>query len=56
MHFCIQTPRVVTSLKYLFYISFDNFRIKLSTCEITLHDVTQNGDSVLHVRLTLTYS
>ena len=51
VHFCIQTPRVVPSLRFLSEISFDEFRIKLSTCELTLCDVEPNGLSVLHVSL-----
>lgn len=50
IHFCIQTPRVVTSLIYLQDIGFDEFRLKLSTREITLHDMDPDGTSVLHVR------
>ena len=49
IHFCIQTPRVVPSLRDLGYISFSDFRAKLSTREITLHDIEPNGFSVLHV-------
>ena len=51
VHFCIQTPRVVPSLYYLYDISFDEFRIKLSTRELTLCDVQSDGFSVLHVSL-----
>ena len=51
IHVCIQTPRFVASLKYLHWISFDEFRIKLSTRELTLCDVQPNGFSVLHVSL-----
>ena len=51
IHFCIQTPRVVPSLKYLYKISFDEFKVKLSTREITLQDVESDGYSVLHVSL-----
>lgn len=55
LYFCIQTPRVVSpgSLLSLAYISFDEFRHMLSTREITLHDVTPDGFSVLHVSLGL---
>lgn len=51
VHFYIQTPRVVPSLSYLLNISFNEFQIKLSTRELTLHDIEPNGRSVLHVRL-----
>ena len=51
VHFCIQTPRVVSSLNYLWEITIDEFRIKLSTRELTVCDVEQNGLSVLHVSL-----
>ena len=51
VHFCIQTPRVVPSLNYLYYISFDEFRIKLSTHELTLYDIEPKGRSVLHASL-----
>ena len=53
IHFCIQTPRVVPSLRYLFYINFDDFRMKLSSRELTIFDVESNGESVLHVRPSL---
>ena len=49
IHFCIQTPRTVSSLRFLWYISFDEFKMKLSTRELTLCDVEPNGLSVLHV-------
>ena len=49
VHFCIQTPRIVPSLRFLVNISFEEFRIKLSTRELTLCDVQPNGMSVLHV-------
>ena len=49
VHFCIQTPRVVPSLRFLLNISFDEFKVKLSTRELTLCDVEPNGLSVLHV-------
>ena len=49
VHFCIQTPRVVPSLKHLRDISFDDFKIKLSTHELTLCDVESDGYTVLHV-------
>ena len=49
VHFCIQTPRVVDSLHYLYEISLEDFKIKLSTRELTLRDVEPNGYSVLHV-------
>ena len=51
VHFCIQTPRVVPSLEFLFTISFDEFKVKLSTRELTLCDVEPDGFSVLHVSL-----
>ena len=49
VHFCIQTPRTVSSLKFLRTISFDEFKVKLSTQELTLCDVEPDGESVLHV-------
>ena len=49
VHFCIQTPREVPSLHYLWHISFDEFKMKLSTRELTLQDVEPDGFSVLHV-------
>ena len=49
VHFCIQTPRTVSSLKFLRTISFDEFKVKLSTQELTLCDVELDGFSVLHV-------
>ena len=51
LHFCIQTPRVVPSLEFLLRISFDDFKIKLSTRELTLCDVEPDGFSVLHASL-----
>ena len=51
IHFCIQTPRTVPSLTFLWHISFDDFKVKLSTGELTLCDVQPNGFSVLHVSL-----
>ena len=51
IHFCIQTPRVVPSLRFLFNISFEEFKVKLSTRELTLHDVEPDRLSVLHVGL-----
>ena len=51
VHFCIQTPRLVPSLRFLYTISFDEFKMKLSTRELTLCDVQPNGISVLHVSL-----
>ena len=51
VHFCIQTPRVVPSLAYLGYISFDEFKVKLSNRELTTCDVEPDGFSVLHVSL-----
>ena len=51
VHFCIQTPRTVSSLKFLRTISFDEFKVKLSTQELTLCDVEPDGFSVLHVSL-----
>ena len=51
VHFCIQTPRVVPTLNYLYWIDFDDFRIKLSNRDLTLCDVEPNGISVLHVSL-----
>ena len=51
VHFCIQTPRVVPSLVFLLDSSFDEFKIKLSTRELTLCDVQPDGFSVLHVSL-----
>ena len=51
VHFCIQTPRVVPSLNYLYHISFDEFKVKLSTRVLTLCDVQPDGFSVLHVSL-----
>ena len=53
VHFIIQTPRLVPSLRHLKHIGFDEFRVKLSTREITLNDVDQDGYSVLHVSLLL---
>ena len=50
VYFCIQTPRVVPSLQYLYVISLDEFKSKLSDREITLHDVESDGYSILHVR------
>ena len=55
VHFCIQTPRVVPSLRYLYEISFDEFKVKLSTRELTLCDVQSDGVSVLHVSLRLSH-
>ena len=55
VHFCIRTPRVVPSLGYLGWISFDEFRIKLSTRELTLCDVDPDGRCVLHVSLWLSH-
>ena len=49
VHFCIQTPRTIPSLRFLWDISFDEFKIKLTTREMTLCDVEPNGFSVLHV-------
>ena len=49
LHFHVQTPRVVPCLRYLYFISFEEFRIKLSTREITVQDVEPDGYSVLHV-------
>ena len=49
VHFCIQTPRVVPSLRFLVDISFDEFKIKLTTRELTLCDVEPDWFSVLHV-------
>ena len=49
VHFCIQTPRVVPSLHHLTWISLDEFKIQLSTRELTLCDVDPEGESVLHV-------
>ena len=51
VHFYIQTPRVVPSLRFLFSISLEEFKIKLSTRELTLCGVQPNGFSVLHVSL-----
>ena len=51
IHFVIQTPRVVPSLDCLWWMNFDEFRIKLSTRELTLCDVDPSGRSVLHVSL-----
>ena len=51
VHFCIQTPRTVPSLRFLWDISFDEFKMKLLTRELTLCDVQPNGLSVLHVCL-----
>ena len=51
IHFKIQTPRVVPSLRFLSRISFDEFKIKLSTRELTLYDVEPKGRSVLHASL-----
>ena len=51
IHFKIQTPRVVPSLRFLSKISFDEFKIKLSTRELTLYDVEPKGRSVLHASL-----
>ena len=51
VHFCIQTPRTVPSLQFLSDISFDEFKMKLSTRELTLCDVEPDGFSVLHVSL-----
>ena len=51
VHFCIQTPRTVPSLRFLWDISFDEFKMKLLTRELTLCDVQPNGLSVLHVSL-----
>ena len=51
VQFCIQTPRTVPSLRFLLDISFDEFKIKLSTRELTLCDVQPDGISVLHVSL-----
>ena len=56
VHFCIQTPRVVPSLRYLNSISCHEFLIKLSTRELTLCDVEPNGFSVLHVSLRLSHT
>ena len=49
VHFCIETPRVVPSLLSLENITCDEFKIKLSTRELTLQDVEPDGFSVLHV-------
>ena len=51
IHFCIQTPRVVPSLKFLMDISFDEFKVRLSNRELTLYDVESSGRFVLHVSL-----
>ena len=51
VHFCIQTPRVVPTLNYLKWISFDEFKIKLSNREVTLCDIEPKGRSVLHASL-----
>ena len=51
IHFNIQTPRVVSSLRFLSRISFDEFKIKLSTRELTLYDVEPKGRSILHASL-----
>ena len=52
VQFCIQTPHTVPSLLFLLHISFDEFKMKLSTRELTLCDVEPNEFSVLHVSLT----
>ena len=49
VHFCIQTPHTVPSLLFLLHISFDEFKMKLSTRELTLCDVEPGGFSILHV-------
>ena len=50
IHFCIQTPRVVASLRHLRKMTMAEFKRKLSLREITIHDVEPNGFSMLHVR------
>ena len=54
IHFHIQSPRVVESLHYLQYVNYDEFRRKISTRELTLHDVDTDGRSVLHVSFKAT--
>ena len=51
VHFCIQTPRIVSSLRFLGSISFDDFRMRVSSRDLTVFDVEPNGKSVLHVCL-----
>ena len=49
VRFSIQTPRVVHSLRSLYYISLDDFKRQLSTHALTLDDIDAGGYSVLHV-------
>lgn len=51
VHVLIQTPRVVESLDFLLDISLDDFKQRLSTRSLTIHDTQPNGQSVVHVRL-----
>ena len=53
IHFCIQTPRVVPTLHYLYEVSFEEFRSRLGSGEATLRDVDPEGRSVLHVSTSL---
>ena len=50
IQFVIQTPRVVPSLRTLGHMTFRELQTGLSTRQITLHDVDENGCTVLHVR------
>lgn len=49
VHFTIQTPRVVHSLDFLYNISLDEFRMKLTNREITVNDTERDGRTILYV-------
>ena len=51
IYFCIQTPKVVRSLQSLYNINFQEFQRSLSSRELSILDVEQDGFSILHVRL-----
>ena len=49
IHLAMNTPRVVEDLHSLWYCSVDDFRKKLSTREITVHDVDEDGWPIIYV-------
>ena len=53
VHFVIQTPRLVESLQFVYNLSFEELKMKLSTRELTVNDVQSNGLNILHVGLSL---
>ena len=51
IHFLISTPRIVPDLWCLYTCSLDGFKRMLSTREVTLHDIQEDGSPLLFVSI-----